>query len=621
MSASGTIKKLKNGEVIFNEGDPSGSAYVIVKGAVELTKKSKHGPVRLASLKAGELFGEMGVIDGSPRSATSRAVGTTTVKEIPPEALMKGIHNDPELSSKVMGKLVERLRTADDMLAKAGVSPADGAMARPPAKPGATEPAQAKKKGFFSRLFNSDKGREATYEILVANFFDDEDGRITTTFYNALKTAAENYGGSLINVRRTDSAFAVADFSDSPVIWGQIKSNAQRWLKEQEGDLLVWGQVRARGETAHLRMAQLHPFRHERAGNIKPCDGIDLPTELDDELLGYLYGGVISGLVPANKEQHDSFEGILSPALEAMRPAMQKRMRDLDTDEQVRFEMGYANLLATTGTYEKNATRFKEAEESYLKALRSMRRSKSPMLEGIIKRHLGYAQSAWYDLGGEKNLLEAAIESLREACDFFTRSNFANEWADLQSSIGQLQFKQDSLADDDRPLRESITAFQNALQVFSASATPQRWGEAKHHLARALQLLGSQSGDLDMIARSAEACREALAVRNKSQTPMLWAATQNNLGSALFMLCQKTRKPETAEAAVKAFQAALEVYEARKAVKLAKVTQKNLLRAQEVSLDLGPVEHDQEDDSFSDDAFDDTDETIENPPQGEDDTA
>ncbi len=48
MSDGGTIRKLKDGEIIFSEGDPSGSAFVIMKGSVELTKNSKFGAVLLA---------------------------------------------------------------------------------------------------------------------------------------------------------------------------------------------------------------------------------------------------------------------------------------------------------------------------------------------------------------------------------------------------------------------------------------------------------------------------------------------------------------------------------------------------------------------------------------------
>jgi len=588
MPEAGTIKKYKDGDVIFTEGNPSGSAYVIIKGSVELTKNSKHGAVLLAKLKAGELFGEMGVIDGSPRSATAKASGPCALKEISPQSLINGIQNDPDLSSKVMSKLVERLRIADEMLAKAGVSPADGSGARVPARPGATGPAQ-KKKGFFSRLFSSNKGREATFEILIADLFDDPDQKETQLLYETLKAMASRIGGGLINVRRTGSAFAFADFSETAMVWGQARSNAQNWLKELEGDLLVWGQVRAGGQTVHLRMTQAVPLRGNRAGYVQPCDGVDMPAELDEVLAGYLYGVCVAGLIPVDQAQRDAFEAVLGPALDGARAVLKKRMRELDPDEQVRLEVGFANLAATCGYIKKKPERLKEAEEIYNRALRGLRRSQSTVLEGLIKRHLGYTQSAWFDMGGESNLLEAAVESLREATGTFSQTAFPNEWADIQVMIGQLLFKKDQLDEDDKALRESIAAFQSALQVYSASATPRRWGDTKHHLARALQLLGSQLGDLDMIARSAEACREALAVRNKMQSPMLWAATQNNLGSALFMLCQKTRKPETAEAAVKAFQAAFDVYQARNATKLAQVTEKNLMRAKEVTLDLGAV--------------------------------
>ncbi len=589
MADSTSIKKFRDGDTLFKEGEPSGSAYVIVKGCVELTKDSKHGAVLLARLKVGELFGEMGIIDGSPRSATARVVGDTAIKEISPEALLNGIQNDPDLSSKVMGKLVERLRAADEMLAKAGVSRADGTAPRPQAKDSPSPAAPAKKKGFLSRLFSSKKGREATYEIVVADFLDDEDHKITEHFFQALKQCAENLGGGVVNIRRANAPFSLADFSDNSMAWGQIKAAAQRWLSEEEGDLLLWGQVRARGQVAHLRISHGHPLLHTRAGYIQPCDAFDLPAELDDVLAGYLYAISVGAIVPSDMEQRDSFEAILGPALDTARPALQKRLRQLDPDEQVRFEVAFANLLATCGLIKRRTDRFKEAEQTYLKALRSLRRSKSDLLPGVIKRHLGFTQSNWVDIGGETDLLEAAVESLREACEYFDQSAYPQEWSEMQVTIGQLLYKKDQKDGDSNALKESITAYRSALQVLTATANPRRWAEAKHHLARSLQLLGSQTGDLDMIARSAEACKEALVVRNKKQSPMLWAATQNNLGSALFMLCQKTRKPETAEAAIKAFESALEIYEIRKAVKLAKVTQKNLARAREVSVSLGPI--------------------------------
>lgn len=603
MAGNATIKKLKNGDVIFTEGDPSGSAFVVVAGAVELTKNSRHGPVQLAKLKKGELFGEMGVIDGSARSATARAVGPTTLKEVTPDALMHGIQNDPDLSSKVMTKLVERLRAADEMLVKAGVLPtAQTAPVRASDTP-------KKKTGLFSRLFSKQTGRQATFEIIVADFHDDPDHQVTTALFNTLKSQAERLGGGLVNVRRADAPFAINDVSDSASSWSQIKSAAQKWLHDLEGDLLVWGQARAGGQMAHMRFSAAHPLRHERAGTINGFDHLDLPANMDDILGGFFYGATLSALVAHTGEQRDGFEAIIGPALDAARPATKTRMRDLTPDEQARLDIAFANLLATKGLAAKAPERLREAEEHYLTTLRNLRRTKSALLSGILHRHLGFAQSNWFDMGGNNNLLEAAIESLREACRTFSKEAYPMDWADLQAVIGHLLFKKDHIDESGTALKESIAAYQSALQVFSASTTPYRWGDAKHHLARALQLLGSQSGDLELIARAAETCREALAVRNKAQTPMLWAATQNNLGSALFLLCQKTRKPETAEAAVKAFQGALDVYSARQAKKLAKVTEKNLARAKEITLDLGNLPDSASNEvNFELDEFDDTDE-------------
>jgi tetratricopeptide (TPR) repeat protein len=611
MSGRGAIKKYQDGDIVFKEGDVGGSAFVIVKGSVELTKNSKHGAVLLARLKVGELFGEMGIIDGSPRSATARTVGSTTLKEIEAAAFLNGIQSDPDLSSKVMGKLVERLRNADAMLANAGLS---GVKVSPSTK--AAPVSGTKKQGFFSRFFNPHKGREKTFEILIADFFDDENQKNTIHYYETLKKVVDQFSGALVNVRRTGSAFGMNDFNDSPMVWGQMQTNGQRWLKEVEGDLLIWGQMREHGQSVHLRMVQAHPLRNVRAGLVQPCDAVDLPSDLDDTMAGYLYGVSIGALVASTVDQRDAFDALIGPALDSAQYLMKKKIRELEPDEQARLEIGYANLMATFGVVRKQAPQLQEAEEIYLKVLRTLRRTKSPLLSGIIKRHLGFVQSAWYDNGGDKNLIEAAIESFRDACNSFTKEGYPLEWAAMQSMIGQLLFKMDQEKDDSKALKEAISAYQNALQVFTATSTPQRWGEAKHFLGRALQLLGSQTGDLDLIVRSAEACREALVVRSRSHTPMLWAATQNNLGSALFMLCQKTKKPETAHAAVKAFRSALEVYVIRKADKLAKVTQKNLTRAEEVADSLGPVptimtpEHNTSDEDLSEveDALFDEDE-------------
>lgn len=62
------------GEVIFKEGYPSDNAYIVVDGEVEIYREPPgEEEQHLAFLKAGEMFGEYGVLDDAPRSASARA--------------------------------------------------------------------------------------------------------------------------------------------------------------------------------------------------------------------------------------------------------------------------------------------------------------------------------------------------------------------------------------------------------------------------------------------------------------------------------------------------------------------------------------------------------------------
>ena len=81
-----TIKerKFSKGELIFREGDPGDAFYIIKSGAIEILKgdPSKNRQVRLAIRGEGDFFGEMSLLEDSPRFAYARAVRDSTVLEI-----------------------------------------------------------------------------------------------------------------------------------------------------------------------------------------------------------------------------------------------------------------------------------------------------------------------------------------------------------------------------------------------------------------------------------------------------------------------------------------------------------------------------------------------------------
>jgi CRP-like cAMP-binding protein len=64
-------------QVIFEEGDPANCAFMIRSGTVQIVKRTPSENVVLTTLTAGQAFGELALIDRSPRSATAIAGETT----------------------------------------------------------------------------------------------------------------------------------------------------------------------------------------------------------------------------------------------------------------------------------------------------------------------------------------------------------------------------------------------------------------------------------------------------------------------------------------------------------------------------------------------------------------
>ena len=92
------------GEIIFSAGDKGENMYVIRSGEVE-----RDGKI-VETLSAGGIFGEMALIDGSPRAATARANTACEVAPISERSFLFLVHETPFFAISVMRALAERLR-------------------------------------------------------------------------------------------------------------------------------------------------------------------------------------------------------------------------------------------------------------------------------------------------------------------------------------------------------------------------------------------------------------------------------------------------------------------------------------------------------------------------------
>jgi HlyD family secretion protein len=116
MSNKTTNKTFLPGDFIFREGEYGKVAYVIEEGEIELVKFTGEDYITLAEISKGALFGEMAIIDGSPRSGSARAKTSCVLREISEEQLKQYLSASPQTSLDMMRRLAGYARSANEKL-------------------------------------------------------------------------------------------------------------------------------------------------------------------------------------------------------------------------------------------------------------------------------------------------------------------------------------------------------------------------------------------------------------------------------------------------------------------------------------------------------------------------
>jgi CRP/FNR family cyclic AMP-dependent transcriptional regulator len=98
------------GDILFHEGDATNGCYILVTGQLKVYAASEHGrEMVFAILEPGELVGELS-LDGSPRSASVRAVTDVECVLFKNSAIRELMRVRPEFADYVVAKLVSRAR-------------------------------------------------------------------------------------------------------------------------------------------------------------------------------------------------------------------------------------------------------------------------------------------------------------------------------------------------------------------------------------------------------------------------------------------------------------------------------------------------------------------------------
>jgi CRP-like cAMP-binding protein len=104
-------RRFRRHETIFHQGDPGDSLHIVSTGAIKIVLPSMEGEEAIiATLRGGDFFGELALLDGAPRSATAVALEASETWTLSRELLLATLDRDPSLRDALLAGLARELR-------------------------------------------------------------------------------------------------------------------------------------------------------------------------------------------------------------------------------------------------------------------------------------------------------------------------------------------------------------------------------------------------------------------------------------------------------------------------------------------------------------------------------
>jgi pSer/pThr/pTyr-binding forkhead associated (FHA) protein len=129
------IVKFKAGEVIYREGDPGEEMFIVQSGSIGIFRAVAGTEQELALMEKGDFFGEMSVLEGTPRTASARALENCELIEINSTVFDRMIRGNIEIAVRMLRKLSARLQEANRRMETLGAPAQEAHPAVAPSDP------------------------------------------------------------------------------------------------------------------------------------------------------------------------------------------------------------------------------------------------------------------------------------------------------------------------------------------------------------------------------------------------------------------------------------------------------------------------------------------------------
>jgi CRP/FNR family transcriptional regulator, cyclic AMP receptor protein len=105
------VRRFRRGETVFHLGDPGDALFIVMSGSIKITLPADTGDEAiLATLRPGDFFGELALLDGAPRSATAVAIEASETYVLARDRFRELISTEPVMREAVLATLAAEVR-------------------------------------------------------------------------------------------------------------------------------------------------------------------------------------------------------------------------------------------------------------------------------------------------------------------------------------------------------------------------------------------------------------------------------------------------------------------------------------------------------------------------------
>jgi CRP/FNR family cyclic AMP-dependent transcriptional regulator len=126
-----TERSVRRGQTVFQKGDEGSYMVAVLSGRIRISATSLEGrEVTLNMIDAGEVFGDMALLDGKPRSADAIALENSNLMMVERRHFLPHLASSNKLALRVIDVLCERLRETSETLGNLAMLDLAGRLAR-----------------------------------------------------------------------------------------------------------------------------------------------------------------------------------------------------------------------------------------------------------------------------------------------------------------------------------------------------------------------------------------------------------------------------------------------------------------------------------------------------------